>query len=84
MTKPLCRKCLLSDMDFSDTYNDIKRLIDLIPAGEKASDEEYSKRLSLCRQCTELLEGTCRVCGCYVELRAVKKDIHCPGRNMEW
>ena len=84
MTKPLCRKCLLSDMDFSETYEDIKRLIKLIPAKEKVTDEEYSKRLSLCRQCEELLEGTCRVCGCYVELRAIKIDNHCPGKNKEW
>ena len=84
MTKPPCKRCLLADLDQSAVYDDIKRLIDLIPQKDKAPEAEYQKRLSSCRRCDELIDGTCQVCGCYVELRAVSIDSHCPGKAKAW
>ena len=84
MTRPLCRKCLLSDMDFSDVYENIRHMIDILPKAEKADETVYRERLDKCRQCEELLEGTCQVCGCYVELRAARKSTHCPGKSKAW
>lgn len=45
---------------------------------DKVSDKEYEKRLMTCRQCSHLLSGMCRKCGCYVEMRAAMKIRHCP------
>ena len=84
MTTRPCKKCLLADLDQSAVYKDIKRLIDILPENEKTGEEEYEKRLSACRQCEDLSEGTCQVCGCYVELRAASRDSHCPGRIKAW
>ena len=84
MTKPLCRKCLLSDMDYSDVYENIRHMIDILPEKEKTEKTEYMLRLDKCRQCEELLEGTCQVCGCYAELRAARKTSHCPGKRKAW
>lgn len=48
----------------------------------KAEPALYEKRLSVCRECELLLEGMCRSCGCYVELRAVMDKNKCP--NNKW
>ena len=28
--------------------------------------------------------GTCMQCGCYVEMRAARTDMHCPLDNAPW
>ncbi len=38
----------------------------------------YETRLSLCKECDLLLDGMCRACGCFVELRATMKKNSCP------
>lgn len=48
----------------------------------KAEPALYEKRLSVCKECELLLEGMCRSCGCYVELRAVMDKNKCP--NNKW
>ena len=45
------------------------------------SDEEYERRLAICKECEKLNEGTCLACGCYVELRAAAKAAHCSHRK---
>ncbi len=50
----------------------------------RASDEDYRARLALCQECSELLSGTCRLCGCYVETRAAKKGLQCPMVPPRW
>lgn len=47
-----------------------------------ASQEEYERRLMICGKCSEkMADGCCRMCGCYVILRARVADEICPYRN---
>ena len=72
----VCIRCLLRDMAEAD-----KAMIDKYKAAiktcDRVSDEEYERRLSVCKECDKLNEGTCLACGCYVELRAAAKAAHC-------
>ena len=73
-----CRLCLLRDIDPAQYEAKIKRLIDLLPAGEKATTEVYESRLATCTECSYLKDAFCGACGCMVELRAAKKADKCP------
>lgn len=84
MERKPCRRCLLRDVDENQLLEAINQRIAAIPPSQKAPPEEYSRRLELCRSCDELLSGTCRKCGCYVELRAVKRNSVCPHENPRW
>jgi len=77
--KPRCRKCLIADLPRGEKLREIlsERLAQ-IPEEEKVSRDEYNARLERCRQCRELHEGTCALCGCYVELRLARKSRQCP------
>lgn len=44
---------------FQNMYDYIAR----IPADDKAPEEEYERRLSICKECEKLLSGMCRMCG---------------------
>ena len=44
----------------------------------------YEERLKKCSQCGRLLNGMCRLCGCYVELRAALKVRKCPDADRKW
>ena len=50
----------------------------------RASDADYRTRLDICRECDQLLSGTCRLCGCYVETRAAKRVQGCPMVPPRW
>ena len=82
--RKICKKCLLSEIDESEVFLQIKKLIDIMPDAEKCSADEYKRRLGICKECGLLNEGTCRACGCYVELRAIKKDARCPQEKKMW
>lgn len=84
MNKPFCRKCLFEETDPNGVYNSIKELIAALPEEKRAGEAEYSRRLDICRQCDSLGEGTCGKCGCFVELRAAKADMHCPHEEHHW
>ncbi len=45
---------------------------------DRSSEELYEERLSACKACERLQNGTCSACGCYVELRAAGKKGECP------
>ena len=73
ITKVQCRKCLLEDMDENDFLRDMRSHIEAYPADKRVSEEEYRQRLAFCKNCEKLVDGMCVLCGCYVELRAVKQ-----------
>ena len=86
MEQRICTRCLLREMIASDASKQaelemIKKYRDAIKQSDRVSEEEYENRLSVCRECEKLLSGTCGVCGCYVELRAVGKASHCPKKK---
>ena len=74
-----CRRCFLYEMDGQETYyQSVVRLRQAMPAAEKADDAEYDRRLSVCRECSYLDNATCMQCGCYAEVRALKRAARCP------
>lgn len=78
----LCRKCLIRDMEGQEEYfRTLREYIENLDVDIKASDSLYEDRLKTCRECGMLLEGMCRRCGCYVELRAAVTKNHCPGEK---
>lgn len=50
----------------------------------RTEEEMYRRRLDACRSCEGLVNGACRFCGCFVEIRAARKDQGCPGIPSRW
>jgi len=85
MEKPRCRKCLLEEMgDQQALLASIQQLIDALPDEKRANEKTRQQRLACCRACVHLHEGTCGLCGCFVELRAAKNWMHCPDVPGRW
>ena len=78
----ICKKCLLREMDEAGFFQNMYDYIARIPADDKAPEEEYERRLSICKECEKLLSGMCRMCGCYVEMRAAIALRDCPGKKV--
>lgn len=79
-----CRKCLTKEMPDSAYYENMYDYIARLDENIKASEEVYQARLSACKQCDSLLNGMCRVCGCFVELRAAITRNQCPAVSPKW
>ncbi len=75
--RPLCRRCLLKDLD-EEYFRSIYQYIENLPWEERASQSVYAGRLALCRTCESLQNGMCIQCGCFVEVRAAKRRLSCP------
>ena len=84
MSRPFCRKCLLEDIDPEGIYREIREMAAALPEEKRTEESEYRRRLDICSRCERLGEGICGVCGCFVELRAAKRDRHCPGVDKLW
>ena len=83
--KPFCRRCLLEDMPSEAALmENIRDLIALLPEEQRAGDGLRAQRLSNCRKCDHLANGTCALCGCFVELRAAKVRMRCPHVPPKW
>lgn len=50
----------------------------------KTEEEEYKKRLDICKGCDNLINGMCKICGCFVEMRAAVKKNYCPDIEKCW
>lgn len=82
--KIVCKRCLLTEID-RDAYTEkLMEYIAAVPEDKRVDEDEYQRRLELCRSCEQLANGMCAVCGCYVELRALKPNSHCPGSGKFW
>ncbi|MDD2648465.1 MAG: DUF6171 family protein [Eubacteriales bacterium] len=79
-----CRVCLLRDMRESGLFQTVSDYISSIPAEEKTPDDEYEKRLLLCRSCDNLKNAMCALCGCFVEARAAKTRMRCADTPEKW
>ncbi len=83
MNRPICPRCEINSQDKEEIERIIAQRIELL--GEnRADDELYKSRLSVCSRCDKLIEGTCVLCGCYVKLRAAKINQHCPLSRDVW
>lgn len=78
MEKRECRKCLLLMSGEEDNYRLVKQHVEKIRLEDKAPDELYMNRLEYCKECEQLISGTCLKCGCYVEFRAAFLNKKCP------
>lgn len=76
----VCKRCLTRDLaDQEAVFQNLQEYIKNLDRDIRAEDGLYESRLSVCRSCDRLLQGMCRVCGCYVELRAAVAARACPG-----
>ena len=64
--------------DENDYYQSVVRYRASLPGKKRTPDEIYTIRLQACKNCDQLNAGTCMQCGCYVEMRAARVDMHCP------
>ena len=65
---------------FKNLYDYIARLDEDV----NVSDVVYEERLGICKECDNLVSGMCKICGCYVELRAVMAVKSCPAPGEKW
>lgn len=84
MEKILCKRCLLQDLGGHPYHESVLKYRSGLPSGQRTSDQEYQARLAFCRACPQLQQATCALCGCYVEMRAAKKQMHCPDAPAQW
>ncbi len=80
----VCRRCLLREIKEDEYFQSLHAYIQNLDPELKVEPEVYEDRLEKCKACDQLLTGMCRICGCYVELRAVLKKSICPKTNPEW
>ncbi len=84
MISKVCRKCLIEDMDKDEFFTSLSLYIKNYPEEKRVTELVYKQRLEICSNCDELVNGMCRRCGCYVELRALKKKAFCPSVPKKW
>lgn len=80
MSGLICKKCFLGVQ--AEQYSQmIEKCKAAVPERDRCTDTEYARRIRLCEECEAFHAATCRACGCYVELRALKAAIHCPRKK---
>ena len=82
--KRFCRKCLIRELGMDEYFRNLQDYIRNLDPDLKVPDEVYEERLAKCKECAQLTQGLCRVCGCYVELRAAMKKNSCPLGKPAW
>ena len=80
----ICKKCLIRDMDQKEYFKNMYDYIEHLNPDIKTPAAEYEHRLQLCKDCEELQNGMCRVCGCFVEMRAAAAKNYCPAIKPKW
>ena len=87
MADPAPRKqcrCLLKEAGEQEMADSIAEYVALLDDAVRTGEADYRARLALCQTCDQLMNGTCRLCGCYVETRAAKKGLACPMVPPRW
>ena len=83
--RDFCPRCLLEEVPHGEALAaEVRGWIAGIPEDSRADDACARERLARCRQCDYLSEGTCALCGCYVEYRAARRDCRCPDVPGKW
>ena len=83
MSERIPCRCLLSAAH-PDLETLVRSVIDSMPEEERAPQETYRQRLDCCLACPHLSDGTCVLCGCYVEARAASLFSRCPDIPPKW
>ena len=76
----ICKKCL-DGQQAEDYLKMIEKSKAAVSPRERADDGDYDRRIETCESCSYLSGPTCLACGCYVELRAIRKSSRCPYRK---
>lgn len=75
----VCRRCLTRELtDAQEIFQSMRDYIENLDVDIRTPEEAYEARLAVCKACDMLLQGMCRKCGCYVELRAAVRGNACP------
>ena len=77
MPKP-CTRCLLKDYSKEVYEKLIVEGLKALPSEDLTTEDVTAARLSICKGCEKINQGTCLACGCYVEIRAALKAGKCP------
>ncbi len=77
----ICKKCFIGQQA-EDYIKLIEKNKAAMPRSSRADDIVIEKRITVCENCEYLVGATCSACGCYVELRALRKSSKCP--NKKW
>jgi len=84
MDKRDCRRCLLSEINEEEFFKTVAEYIESLSPETRTPQELYEKRLAICKTCDNLINGMCKLCGCYVEVRAAKKLSYCAHDKAIW
>lgn len=84
MENRFCKKCLLDKVMGEAEYKHMQDYINAIDSHIKTNEEDYRIRLNACMECENLINGMCKLCGCYVEMRAAVKKNYCPNIKRKW
>lgn len=79
-----CKTCLPSGLSNAEYFKSVSAYISNIPEELKTPDEIYADRLDYCKRCKYLMNGLCRLCGCFVEIRAASVKSYCPNKVACW
>ena len=79
-----CRRCTAPTRSEEAYLDELRVYVRQTEDDMKVSDRVYRKRLACCSSCSSLIAGTCRLCGCYVELRAALWYKSCPMTAPAW
>lgn len=75
----ICKRCLTRDMIGQEEYfRNLHTYIENLDDEIKICQPQYEQRLAVCQQCDLLINGMCKACGCFVELRAAVRKNACP------
>ena len=78
-----CR-CLLFEAGQADMARTVAEYVASLDESVRTPEDVYQARLGICQDCDQLMNGTCRLCGCYAETRAAKKGQQCPMVPAKW
>ncbi len=84
VSRPPCKRCLTKEMPPDSFFQTMYQYIAELPPEVKTPQLQYEERLAQCKACDSLLNGMCRVCGCFVEMRAAAQKNHCPALHPKW
>lgn len=86
MGEPLraCRKCILHADSKEEYFEKLDAYIANLDEDVRVNQKLYEERLGICRECPNMQNGICRLCGCFVELRAALKVRKCPDIAGRW
>ena len=84
METRICKRCLIRDSDWTMEKEKFEHYLEAIDEEQKADSQLYQQRLATCLKCDKLMNGMCRLCGCFVEMRAAMKKNVCPEIKAKW